>query len=100
RTREVSRMVPTPVAVGLSLCNFVLLEEGGSRRISIVGSFSSLRVESFPANSPFYLFATLTDGSGPANLRLHVTRLDTLEIIYSRADQIRFPGRRAVLNVY
>jgi hypothetical protein len=93
-------MVPPPVAVGLHLCNFVLAEEGASRRVSIIGSFGTLRVAQFPATPPFYVFASLTDGMGPAELSLHVIRLDTMEQIYSRTNQVRFPNKNAVLNVY
>ena len=60
-------MIPPPVAVSLTLCNHVMVEEGGTRRVSLIGGFSRLRVTSFPATPAFYVFAALTDGLGNAH---------------------------------
>jgi hypothetical protein len=46
------------------------------------------------------VFASVTDGLGTAELSLHVIRLDTMEQIYSRTNQVRFPNTNAILNVY
>jgi hypothetical protein len=42
-------MNPPPVAVGLMLCHHVYVEEGETKRVSLIGSFTDLRVDGFPA---------------------------------------------------
>jgi hypothetical protein len=42
-------MNPLPVAVGLMLCHHGYVEEGETKRVSLIGSFTDLRVDGFPA---------------------------------------------------
>src|SRR5262249_31939727 len=46
-------MDPPPIAVALMLCRYVHFEEGESHNVSLIGCFSKLGVESFPATPPF-----------------------------------------------
>ncbi len=86
-------MVPRPIAAGLMLCDYVVVEEG-TRKISLIGSFSGVRVPSFPFVRPqFCVFASLTDGLGDAMAELAVTHLDSDEEIYSFQRSVRFPDR-------
>jgi hypothetical protein len=46
-------MIPTPIAVGLTLCDYVSIEEG-TRKVHFLGSFRRSAVSGFPAVlSPF-----------------------------------------------
>jgi hypothetical protein len=85
-------MAVRPVAVGLVLCDQVIVEER-TRKASLVGTFGAIRVPSFPALvNPFSAFAVLADGSGDVTMSLVVSRLDTGENIFSYRSQLRFAG--------
>jgi hypothetical protein len=65
-------MVPVPVAVALSVCEKVIVEEG-TKNVSLISTFSRLRVTEFPARpQPFCVFATLLDGEGDATVSLEI----------------------------
>jgi hypothetical protein len=53
-------MVPPPLPLSLILCDYVHREEGPARKMSLIGTFTQLRVASFPATPTFYLYAALT----------------------------------------
>jgi hypothetical protein len=83
-------MIQRPNAVGLLLCQQVIIEEK-TRNRTLVNNFSRLEVKDFPASvPPFSVIATLTDGIGDMTLSLVVTRLDTLEEVYNRDVRTRF----------
>jgi hypothetical protein len=83
-------MSQKPIAVGLSLCEQVIIEEK-TRNLTLVNSFTRRYVERFPAEPfPFVLFAILTDGSGEVKLEAAFQRLDTLEVIFRQRLTVRF----------
>jgi hypothetical protein len=86
-------MVPVPLALGLTLCDYVLVEEG-TKKVTLVGSFTGVRAGSFPhIPLPFCVYAPLTGGLGEGTLELTVTNLDADEEIYSLVRSIHFPDR-------
>jgi hypothetical protein len=86
-------MIPPPVALGLTLCDYVIVEER-TRKVSCIGSFTGVKVASFPAIPPvFCVFAPLTGGAGEAALELVVTRLDTDQEVYMVRQKVHFPDR-------
>lgn len=92
-------MVPTPVAVGLILCDYVLIEDG-TKRASLIGGLTRIEAGNFPyLASPFFVFAALSDGLGDAIVDLIGTRLDTNERVYARRRRVRFSDRLRELHV-
>ena len=88
-------MVSPPVAVGLTLCDYVLVEER-TRKVSLIGSFTGIGVLSFPAVvPPFSVFAVLTDGLGNGTIELGVSRLDTNEQVANYRTPVHFPDKLA-----
>ena len=68
-------MVPTPVALGLVLCDVVIVEEK-TKKVSLIGTFARIKANEFPATPlPFSVRAVLTDGSGDATIKLGVTAI-------------------------
>jgi hypothetical protein len=88
-------MDPPPIAVALLLCKYVHFEEGESHNVSLIGSFSRLGVESFPANPSFYDYAALTNAQGSVTIRIGIERLDTGEEVYASEFPTRFPNKLA-----
>jgi hypothetical protein len=88
-------MVPSPVALGLVLCDPVIIEEG-TRKVSVIGAFNRLEGRAFPfVPSPFCVLATLTGAQGEGRLTLTVIQLETDEEVYSLTRQVAFPDRFA-----
>jgi hypothetical protein len=86
-------MIPCPRAQGLTLCDYVIREEG-TGNISLVNTFTRMRTLAFPSTPrPFCVFAALTDGQGEGNLELTVTNFHTDEEILNVRRPIRFPDR-------
>jgi hypothetical protein len=84
-------MAKQPVAIGLSLCEQVIIEEK-TRNVTLVNCFSERTAEKFPSDPiPFVAFAHLTDGLGDINLELVVERLDTMGEVYRRSLKTSFP---------
>jgi hypothetical protein len=80
-----------PVAIGLLLCEQVIIEEK-TRNVTPVNCFSQRMVDGFPSEPfPFVAFAILTDGVGEVRLEMAVQRLDTLDEVYQRTVTARFP---------
>jgi len=93
-------MISKPTARGLTLCDYVIVEER-TRKISLIGTFNSLRATMFPAfANPFSVWAVLVDREGPAIIKLVVTGLDTDEEIYFQDDPITFPSRLEPFRVH
>ena len=83
-------MIQRPVAIGLTLCEQVIIEEG-TRRVTLVNCFTRHTVERFPSETfPFIVFAILADGLGEMLLEVVIHRLDTLEETYRAGQQVRF----------
>jgi hypothetical protein len=100
RKAQENVMFPPPVAVSLTLCEYVFVEEGGTRRVSLIGSFTKLRVESFPATPSFHVFVALSDGLGDATITIIVNRLAVNEDIYVRHTPIHFDNKLKVSRLY
>jgi hypothetical protein len=83
-------MVQRPNAVGLTLCQLVIVEES-TKNVTLANSFQTLDVETFPSASiPFAVYTVLTDGLGEIKLDLAVLRGDTLDEIYTRSFKVTF----------
>jgi hypothetical protein len=81
-----------PVAVGLLLCEQVIIQEG-TRNCTPVNCFSERFVRRVPTEPmSFELLAYLTDGMGEIRLDLVLERLDTLEEILRHSRTVRFRG--------
>jgi hypothetical protein len=92
-------MVPGPIVLDLTLCDYVIVEEG-TRKVSLIGIFGKLPADHFPfLASPFCVHSALTDGLGDATIDLVVSRLDTLEEVYARQRRIIFSDRLRELHV-
>lgn len=92
-------MVPTPVALGLTLCDYVIVEDG-TKRVSLIGTLTKITGGSFPHLAPqFFVFAALMDGLGDATVDVIATRLDTNERIYARQRRVHFSDRLRELHV-
>lgn len=93
-------MVPAPVAVGLILCEQVIVDQR-SGNPTPVNILSALAVDDFPSSEQrFSAFASLTDARGTGTIQLVGTRLDTDEEVYGQEHRIDFPGRHVVVNVH
>jgi hypothetical protein len=95
-------MTPKPVAIGLLLCDRVIVDKD-TNSPSAIGIFTGLAVERFPSEPQrFSVLAVLTDAQGDGRGRLAVYRLDQhwlrQEEIYVTEHAIRFPDRFAVVN--
>src|SRR5260370_10563590 len=82
---EVDEMVQRPTAVGLFLCEQLIVEKG-TDNLTVVNAFIRQTVASFPSEPfPFLVFALLTDGLGDATIDVVISRLDTMEDLYQRS---------------
>ncbi|HVS36892.1 MAG TPA: hypothetical protein VMS17_15135 [Gemmataceae bacterium] len=86
-------MVQPPRAIGLFLCDQVIIERG-TQKASLIGCFAGRAVTAFPSEpQKFDVFAALTDGLGDVTIDLTATHLETDQEVYAR----RFPGSSALL---
>ena len=82
-----------PVALGLMVCEKVIVEEH-THNVSLVNCFISMKVEDVPSEPRrFDVFAALTNGFGDVTLEVVIERLDTGEPIYHRIHSVRFVDR-------
>jgi hypothetical protein len=90
-------MIPQPTALGLILCDYVIVEEG-TRKISTIGHFDKWKATQFPSvPRPFCVFTRLTDAHGTGIVDLVISRLETEEEIHSLRVEGHFPHRLAVV---
>jgi hypothetical protein len=83
-------MAQRPVAIGLMLCEQVIIEEG-THNVTPVNCFNLRRVKQFPSERiSFYVFALLTDGSGTIPMDLVLQRLDNLDEVFRYSFTYRF----------
>jgi hypothetical protein len=83
-------MSQPPVAVGLYLCEQVIVEEG-TRNVTLVNCFNHRVVDRVPSEPfPFIAFAIRADGMGEMPLEMKIEKLDNLEVIYRRSLSYRF----------
>ncbi len=93
-------MTPPPVAIGLILCDQVIVDLH-SRNLSPISIFTGLAVDDFPSQEQrFSVFSSLTNGRGQATIRLAVSRLDTGEETYEQEHSILFPDPLLVVNIH
>jgi hypothetical protein len=86
-------MIPPPIPIGLTVCDYVIVEEG-TGKVSLIGSYSDIGVPHFPAVAPpFCVVATLTNGQGNATIELTLTHLETDEETHSVRQTVQFPSR-------
>lgn len=90
--------MPTPVALGITLCDTLLIEEG-TRKVALIGCFSALTARQFPTGPrTFFAYADLTDSEGSFTAELIVSRLDTQEEIYRTQRSVHFADRLRVVR--
>lgn len=83
-------MSQTPVAVGLLVCEQLIVEEK-TKNITAVNCFSRRIVPEIPPEPfSFAIYAVLTDGLGTMTVRVVISRLDTDEDIYQRSLSFHF----------
>jgi hypothetical protein len=79
-----------PVAIGLLLCEQVIVEEN-TRNVTPVNCFTKQFVERFPSEPlSFNVAVFLTDGLGEMDLTLVIETLELGEEIYNRKIPVRF----------
>lgn len=92
-------MIPLPLGLGLTLCDYVLIEEG-TRKISLIGGLRWLTADSFPYVPPaFFAHAALIDGLGNATIGLRAVSLDMDDEIYLENRPVHFSDRLRELHV-
>src|SRR3954453_6988085 len=92
-------MIPTPSALGLIVCDYVLIKEG-THKVSLFVCFPELSLARFPAVlPPFFVYALLSDGSGSGTLELILSRLETDEEIFTHRRPITFVDQLAEVRV-
>ena len=78
-------MSQRPNVVGLLICRDYIFEED-RRSVTLVRCLDRLSVREFPSSpQSFVIYTMLTDGLGELSFDLTVTRLETLDEIYSRS---------------
>jgi hypothetical protein len=92
-------MTPTPLVLGLTLCEKAILEEG-TRNVTLVSTFTTLVVEELPSlPQRFVLYTVLTGGLGDGIIDLIVRHLESNEEVYTAQMVIRFPDRAGEVRV-
>jgi hypothetical protein len=81
-----------PIAIGMLLCENVIVEEG-THNVTPVNCFSFREVEDFPAAATFFAVAWLANGLGQMRVELLVQRLDNLEECFRLSRDLQFPDR-------
>lgn len=73
-------MFPMPIALGVALCEKILVEEE-TRAVSLIGTFRRVSVESFPASLSFGVHAILKEGIGRGSVEVVLSSLEDGEEI-------------------
>jgi hypothetical protein len=91
-------MTPAPVTLSLSLCDYVIIEEG-TGKASLVGCFDRLVVPAFPSPPrDLFLAADLTGGRGRGRVSVDIIRPDTGESIPWTSADVYFRHRLFVVR--
>lgn len=91
-------MPPTPVAPGLTLCDYLIVDER-TKKVSLIGTFTGVSAAEVPTTlPPFYAYALLSDSQGRVPVELIVTRLDTMQIVHTARNVLTFPDRLAEVH--
>lgn len=92
-------MIQPPVAIGLMLCEQVIVEEK-THNVTLVNCSNHMKVRKIPSGPQrLVLFALLTNGLGAGTFRLTVSRPDTLEEILSKETQATFLDPLQIVRV-
>jgi hypothetical protein len=92
-------MLQRPSAVGLFVCEQLIVEEG-TKNLTVVNAFVRRTVASFPAEPfPFLVFALLTDGLGEGTVDVVISRIDTEEELFQRSTPYRFTDPLAKMQL-
>lgn len=74
-------MIKPPVAIGLTVCEQLIVEEK-TRNVTLVNCLTHLRVREVPSEPHrLVIYARLTDGLGDGKFRLEMSHPDTLDEI-------------------
>jgi hypothetical protein len=91
-------VTPTPIALGISLCDYVIVE-GRTGKVSLIGCFGALAASAFPTPPhTFLVYTDLTDGAGRGVANLTISRLDMDEVIRRQVKVINFKSRFTVVQ--
>jgi hypothetical protein len=83
-------MTQRPVAIGLLLCEQIIIEDG-THNVTPVNCFTHRTAAAFPCTLlPFVVLAILTDGVGEIPLEVLIQRLDTFDEVYRTARSFQF----------
>ena len=82
-----------PIAIGMVLCEQVIVEEG-TRNVTPVNCFNVREVDDLPQQATFFALAWLANGLGEMRAELLVERLDNLEETYRVNRKLVFPDRQ------
>ena len=82
-------MAKLPTAIGLSLCEQVIIEEK-THNVTLVNCFIHRTIDRFPSRTPFIVFAHLTGGFGEVPMDVVVQELTELDEIYRKSFTARF----------
>lgn len=92
-------MNPTPVALGLFLCDRVIFDRE-THCPTPVNIFTGLAVDQFPSDPQrFSVFAALSGAHGRGTMELRVVHLETDDEVFAQRYPIEFPDRLGVVNV-
>jgi hypothetical protein len=87
-----------PVAVGLMLCDQVIVDKD-TNKPCLIGIFTGLAVQDFKAPQKFSAFVALTNGRGQVSVDLIGFRLDNGDQVYKQSFAVVFPDPLTVVNM-
>jgi hypothetical protein len=91
-------VIPSPIALGLTLCDYVIVERH-TGKVSLIGNLTEFTSASFPFVAPrFFAYAALTEGSGEGTLEIVVTSLNNNEQAYAQSTPVSFPDRLDIVD--
>jgi hypothetical protein len=81
-----------PIAIGMVLCEQVIVEEG-THNVTPVNCFNVRELDTLPSPATFFALVWLADGLGEMLAEIVVERLDTLEEVYRNTRKLVFTNR-------
>lgn len=92
-------MVPCPIALGLTICERVIVEKD-TENVSLIGLHTRTFVERLPGRiPPFCVSSTLTGSDGSGNVDLRIQLIRTMEVVNSYRQTVYFPNRLTEMRV-
>ena len=93
-------MFPQPVALGLMLCEQILVDKS-TNNFSLINTFTTWPTKKLPSPpGRLCLYAVLKGGQGRGIIELSITREDTDEVIFSVRKPVDFPDRLSEIRVF